>query len=199
MGFTPWLGSTSTNFRHNNFTKLHRSHMTLDQSEILVKREQLCLLPSLKISAHFNFIKWEILLLLWSHLKLGPEHKMTYNLLQATPKSLRFERHIRDMSSIICLKFQLYWWWPQRIITLKRKWLQNWNWNFKCLDLSQYRSKWHEISFTYIFHCDLYDPKAADPKKFKQKRYDQKTRSGTEFSKVHNSHKTYLFLLKIWE
>jgi hypothetical protein len=38
----------------------------------------------------FNFIKWKFLLLPWSHLKLGPEHKMTYNSLSATPKSLRF-------------------------------------------------------------------------------------------------------------
>jgi hypothetical protein len=27
----------------------------------------------------------------------------------------------------------------------------------------------------------------------------KKTRSGTEFSKAHNSHKTYHFLLKLWE
>jgi len=38
----------------------------------------------------FNFIKWKILLLPWSHLKLGPEHKMTYNLLSTTPNSLKF-------------------------------------------------------------------------------------------------------------
>ncbi len=38
----------------------------------------------------FNFIKWEILLLPWNHLKLGPKHKMTYNSLLATPNSLRF-------------------------------------------------------------------------------------------------------------
>ncbi len=38
----------------------------------------------------FNFIKWEILLLPWSHLKLGPKHKMTYNLFSSTPNSLRF-------------------------------------------------------------------------------------------------------------
>ncbi len=38
----------------------------------------------------FKFIKWKILLLPWSHLKLGPEHKMTYNSLSTTPKSLRF-------------------------------------------------------------------------------------------------------------
>jgi hypothetical protein len=38
----------------------------------------------------FNFIKWEILLLPWSHLKLRPEYKMTYNSLLATSNSLRF-------------------------------------------------------------------------------------------------------------
>jgi hypothetical protein len=38
----------------------------------------------------FTFIKWEILLLPWSHLKLGLEHKMTYNSLLATPNSLKF-------------------------------------------------------------------------------------------------------------
>ncbi len=38
----------------------------------------------------FNFIQWEILLLPWNHLKLGLEHKMTYNSLTATPNSLRF-------------------------------------------------------------------------------------------------------------
>jgi hypothetical protein len=41
-------------------------------------------------SSSFDFIKWEILLLPWSHLKLGPEHKMIYNSLSATPNSLRF-------------------------------------------------------------------------------------------------------------
>jgi hypothetical protein len=37
-----------------------------------------------------NFIKWKILLLPWNHLKLGLEHKMTYNSLSATSNSLRF-------------------------------------------------------------------------------------------------------------
>jgi len=36
-------------------------------------------------------------------------------------------------------------------------------------------------------------PKLQNPKMLKQKRYDQKTRSGTEPSKVHNSHKHILF------
>jgi len=147
----------------------------------------------------FNFIKWEILLLLWSHLKLGPEHKMTYNSLLATPKSLRFWETHNIYLFYICSKFQLYWWWPQRDITFKRNWFQNWDWNFRCLNLSQYKSKWHEISLTHKVLYDLKDPKAADPKELKQRRYDQKTRSGTEFSKAHNSHKTYPFLLKLWE
>jgi len=38
----------------------------------------------------FNFVKWEILLLPWNHLKLGPEHKMTYKSLLATLNSLQF-------------------------------------------------------------------------------------------------------------
>jgi hypothetical protein len=38
----------------------------------------------------FNFIKWKILLLPCNHLKLGPEHKMTYNSFSITPNSLKF-------------------------------------------------------------------------------------------------------------
>jgi hypothetical protein len=38
----------------------------------------------------FNFIKWEILLLPWNHLKLGLEHKITYNSFSTTLNSLRF-------------------------------------------------------------------------------------------------------------
>jgi len=68
----------------------------------------------------FNFIKWEILLLLWSHLKLGPEHKMTYNSLPATPKSLRFWETHKIYIFYIFSKFQLYWRWPQRDITFKK-------------------------------------------------------------------------------
>ncbi len=33
--------------------------------------------------------------------------------------------------------------------------------------------------FTYEVRYDLQDPKAPDPKKLKQRRYDQKTRSDT--------------------
>ncbi len=65
--------------------------------------------------------------------------------------------------------------------------------------ISHYVSKWLEFFLTYIFLCDLKDPKAADPKKVKQRRYDQKTRFDTESSETHNSHKTHPFLLKFWE
>jgi hypothetical protein len=44
----------NVNFCHNNFAKLHRSHMTLIRSEILRKHEKLCLLPSLKFSTHLT-------------------------------------------------------------------------------------------------------------------------------------------------
>ncbi len=63
----------------------------------------------------FDFIKWEILLLPWSHIKLGPEHKMTYNSLLAIPNSLRFWETHKIYVLYIFSKFQLYWWWPQRV------------------------------------------------------------------------------------
>ncbi len=43
----------NVNLCHNNFVKLHHSHMTLDWFENLVDHEKVCLLPSLKISALF--------------------------------------------------------------------------------------------------------------------------------------------------
>ncbi len=84
----------------------------------------------------FNSIKWEILLLPWSHLQLGPEHKMTYNSLIAASNSLRFWETHQIYVFYICSKFQLYWWQPQRVITFKRNWLQNWGWNFRYLNIS---------------------------------------------------------------
>jgi hypothetical protein len=94
----------NVNLCHNNFAKLHHSHMTLDR---------------------FNFIKWEILLLPWNHLILRLEHKMIYNSLSTTPNSLIFLKKHNIYVLYICSKFQLYWWWSQRIITLKIIWLQN--------------------------------------------------------------------------
>ncbi len=44
----------NVNFCHINFVKLYHSHMTLDRSNILVKYEKLCLIPSLKISHHLT-------------------------------------------------------------------------------------------------------------------------------------------------
>ncbi len=49
--FAPVL---NVNFCRSNFVKLHRSHMTLNPFEILLKHKRLCLLPSLKISAHLT-------------------------------------------------------------------------------------------------------------------------------------------------
>jgi len=50
--------------------------------------------------------------------------------------------------------------------------------------------------FSHIYSYMIYKISKLQIK-LKQRRYDQKTRSGTEFSKAHNSHKTYPFLLKI--
>ncbi len=41
------------------------------------------------------------------------------------------------------------------------------------MDLFQYISKWHEISLAYILLYDIYDPKVANSKMFKQRTYDQ--------------------------
>jgi hypothetical protein len=38
----------------------------------------------------FEFNKWKFLLLFWNHLKLGPEHKMTYNFISTITNPLKF-------------------------------------------------------------------------------------------------------------
>jgi hypothetical protein len=68
----------------------------------------------------FNIIEWKILLLPWNHLKLRLEHKMTYNSFSTTPNSLKFWETYEIYVFYVCSKFQLYWWWPQRVITFKR-------------------------------------------------------------------------------
>jgi hypothetical protein len=108
-----------TNFCHSNFAKLLHTHMTLIDLKFWWNIEPLSTTLSQNFSS-FNFKKWEILSLHWSHLKLGPEHKMTYNSLSATPKSLRFWETHKIYVLYICSKFQPYWWWPQRDITFKR-------------------------------------------------------------------------------
>jgi hypothetical protein len=50
----------------------------------------------------FNIIKWDILLLPWSHLKLGLEHKMTYNL-QLTLNNSKLLEILRDTLNICFL------------------------------------------------------------------------------------------------
>jgi len=49
---------------------------------------------------------------------------------------------------------------------------------------------------TYTILYDLQNPLVLNPKMLKQRRYDQKIKSDIESSKVHNFHKTYLFLLE---
>jgi hypothetical protein len=51
---------------------------------------------------------------------------------------------------------------------------------------------------SHIYSYMIYKiTKLETQKMLKQRKYDQKTRSDTEFSKAHNSHKTYPFLLKL--
>jgi hypothetical protein len=140
---------------HNNFAKLHCSHMTLNPFEFFLKHKKTMSTTVSQNFSSFDFINWKILLLPWSHLKLGPEHKMTYNLLLETSNSLKFWETHKIYVFYICSKFQLYWWWSQRVITFKINWLQNWDWNFRYLNLSQYISKWLEIFLTYIVLYDL--------------------------------------------
>jgi len=56
----------------------------------------------------FNVKKWKILLLPWNHLKLGLEHKMTYNSLSTTPNSLKFWETYQIYVFYVCSQFQLY-------------------------------------------------------------------------------------------
>jgi hypothetical protein len=68
----------------------------------------------------FNFMKWEILLLPWNHLKLRLEHKMTYNSLSTTPNSLRFWETHQIYVFYIGSKFQFYWWSLHKVIIFKK-------------------------------------------------------------------------------
>jgi hypothetical protein len=59
----------NVNFCHNNFAKLHCSHMTLDWFETLVDHEKVCLLPSFKVSTLFtskNERSWYFLEVTWN-------------------------------------------------------------------------------------------------------------------------------------
>jgi hypothetical protein len=94
-----------TNFRHNNFSKLHRSHMTLDQSKILVKHEQLCLLPSLKISIHLTSWNDRSCYFLEVTSNWDPNTKWLITCSQQLQTPWDFGRHIRYMSSISVQNF----------------------------------------------------------------------------------------------
>jgi hypothetical protein len=56
----------------------------------------------------FNFIKWKILLLLWNHLKLGPEHKNDLQLTLNNSKLLEILGETLYICLLYCSKFQLY-------------------------------------------------------------------------------------------
>ncbi len=95
----------NVNFCHNNFVKLHRSHMTVNPFEILLKHVKLCLLLSLKISAHLT--SWNerscYFLEVTSNWDLNTKWLTTRSQQLQTPWD--FERHIKHMSSISVQNF----------------------------------------------------------------------------------------------
>jgi hypothetical protein len=95
----------NVNFCHNNFAKLHRSHMTLNPFEILLKNERLCLLPSLKISTHLTSYNERscYFLEVTSNWDLNTKWLTTHSLQLQTPWD--FGRHIKYMSSISVQNF----------------------------------------------------------------------------------------------
>jgi hypothetical protein len=127
----------------------------LNPFEILLKHERLCLLPSFKISAHLTSYNERSCYLL----EVTPNWDL--NIKWLTTRSLHlqtpwdFGRHIRDMSSIFVQNFNSIGDDHKELSLKKLNWLQNWGWNFRYLNLSQYRSKWLEISLTYIILYDL--------------------------------------------
>ncbi len=94
-----------TNFCHNNFAKLHRSHMTLGWSKTLVKHEKLCLLPSLKILAHLTSYNENscYFLEITSNWDLNTKWLTIRSQQLQTPWN--FGRHIKDMSFISAQNF----------------------------------------------------------------------------------------------
>jgi hypothetical protein len=127
--------------------------MTLDRSKILVKHDQLCLLPSHKISTHLTS---------WS--------ERSCYFLEATSN----------------------WDLNTKWLTSRSQKLQN-PWDFGRHINPNDKSKWHEIFLTHIFLYDLWDRKVTDPKKLKQKRYDQKTDLAQSFQKLITLTKHMLF------
>jgi hypothetical protein len=94
-----------TNFYHSDFAKLHCSHMTLDRSEILVKHEKLCLLPSLKILAQLTSSNERscYFLEVTSNWDLNTKWLTIYS--QQLQSPWDFGRHITYMSSIFAHNF----------------------------------------------------------------------------------------------
>jgi len=113
-------------------------------------------------------------------------------------KLLEILRDTLDICLLYLFKISTLLMMTTKCYHFQKKLTSNWNWNFKCLDLSQYRSKWHEISFTYILFMIYKIPK-LQIQKCSNKGDMTKKLDLTQSSKVHNSHKTYIFLLKILE
>jgi hypothetical protein len=90
----------NVNLCHNNFAKLHRSHMTLDRFQIFVKHEKLCLLPFFKIAIHLT--SWNerscYFLEITSNWDLNTKLVTTRSQQLQTPRD--FEIHIKYISSI---------------------------------------------------------------------------------------------------
>jgi hypothetical protein len=95
----------NVNFYHNNFTKLHCSHMTLDWFETLVNHVKLCLLPSLKISALLTSYNERSchFLEITSNWNLNTKWLITHS--QQLQTLQDFERHIKYMSFIFFQNF----------------------------------------------------------------------------------------------
>jgi len=95
----------NVNFCHNNFAKLHRSHMTLNPFEIFLKHEKLCLLLSLKILVHLISYNERSCYFLEVTSNWDLNTKWLTIRFQQFQTPWDFERHVRYMSSISIQNF----------------------------------------------------------------------------------------------
>ncbi len=95
----------NVNFYHNNFAKLHRSHMTLDHFEFFLKHVKLCLLLSLE----FQLIWLHKMRDLVAFLEVTSNWDLNTKWLTICSQQLQtpwdFERHIKYMPSIFVQNF----------------------------------------------------------------------------------------------
>jgi hypothetical protein len=95
----------NVNFCHNNFAKLHCSHMTLNPFEILLKHVKLRLLLSLKISAHQLHKMRDLAAFLEVTSNWDLNTKWLTTRFQQLQTPWDFKRHIRYMSFISVQNF----------------------------------------------------------------------------------------------